>query len=429
MVTWIRDGEIVDPFKGIFERADLIIKGGKIAKILPPASFKDHLPETKIINASNKLVIPGLIDMHVHLREPGHEYKETITSGGRAAVAGGFTTLACMPNTDPPNDCRSVTELITAQAKKAGFARILPVAAITRGQKGKALTEFGDLQAAGVVAISDDGFPVLNSKVMRRALEHAAYHGLTVISHCEDTSLSQGGVMHEGVISKRIGLQGIPAASEEIMVFRDISLAKLTGCPVHIAHVSTAGSVDLIRMAKEEGAPVTAETAPHYFSLDHTAVMIYNTHAKVNPPLRTQQDIEAIKEGLAQGVIDVIATDHAPHGAVEKNIEFDKAAFGMIGLETALALTLDLVREGVLELPNAIAKLSYYAAQILGVPGGKLVEGGDADVAVIDPRYEYVMREEDIISKSKNSPLIGKRLKGRNEITIMGGEIVWKRDE
>ena len=429
MVTWIRDGEIVDPVKGITEKADLIIKGGKIAKILPPGSFKADLPETRTINASNKLVIPGLIDMHVHFREPGHEYKETIATGGRAAVAGGFTAVACMPNTDPPNDCRSVTEFITAQAKKAGFARIFPVAAITIGQKGEKLTAFGDLRAAGAVAISDDGFPVLNSKVMRKALEQAASNGLAVISHCEDTYLSQGGVMHEGVISNRIGLPGIPSASEEIMIFRDISLAKLTGCPVHIAHVSTAGSVELIRMAKEEGTPVTAETAPHYFSLDHTAVMRYNTRAKVNPPLRTPQDIQAIKEGLAQGVIDVIATDHAPHGAVEKDIEFEKAAFGMIGLETALTLTLELVRDGILELPNAIAKLSYNAAQILGVPGGKLVVGGDADVAVIDPRYEYVMQEEDILSKSKNSPFIGNRLKGRNELTILGGEIVWQRNE
>ena len=429
MVTWIRDGEIVDPVKGVIEKADLIIKGGKIAKILPPGSFKDEVPETRIISASNKLVIPGLIDMHVHFREPGHEYKETIATGGRAAVAGGFTAVACMPNTDPPNDCRSVTEFILEQAKRAGFARVFPVAAITIGQKGDKLTAFGDLRSAGAVAISDDGFPVLNSKVMRRALEHAAYHGLAIISHCEDTSLSEGGVMHEGMVSTRIGLPGIPAASEEIMISRDIALARLTGCPVHIAHVSTAGSVELIRRAKEEGAPVTAETAPHYFSLDHTAIIGYNTCAKVNPPLRTPQDVQAIREGLSQGVIDVIATDHAPHSRSEKEIDFDKAAFGMIGLETALALTLKLVRDGILELSNAIAKLSYNAAQILGVPGGKLVVGGDADVAVIDPGYEYVMQEEDILSKSKNSPFIGNRLKGRNELTILGGEIVWERDE
>jgi dihydroorotase len=277
--------------------------------------------------------------------------------------------------------------------------------------------------------VSDDGLPVVNSQVMRRALEYAAHHDLRVISHSEDIGLSEGGVMHEGTISRRIGLPGMPAASEEIMVFRDISLAKLTSCPVHIAHVSTAGSVALIRRAKEEGIYVTAETAPHYFSLDHTAVMGYNTCAKVNPPLRTPQDVQAIKEGLRQGVIDVIATDHAPHSTLEKDTEFDKAAFGLIGLETALALTLELVRDGILGLPEAIAKLCYNAAHILGVPGGHLVEGGYADVVLIDPGYEYVLKEKDILSKSRNSPFIGKTLKGRNEMTMVGGEIVWERDE
>jgi dihydroorotase len=297
------------------------------------------------------------------------------------------------------------------------------------GQKGEILTESGELREAGAVAVSDDGFPVSNSLVMKRALEVAAHHDLRIISHSEDISLSGGGVMHEGSISKRIGLPGIPAESEEIMVFRDISLAKLTGCPVHIAHVSTKGSVEIIRRAKEEGILVTAETAPHYFSLDHRAVMGYNTYAKVNPPLRTSQDVQAIKEGLSQGVIDVIATDHAPHGIREKDTEFDKAAFGLIGLETALALTLELVRDGILALPEAIAKLCYNAAQILGVSGGHLVEGGIADVALIDPGIEYVLNEKDILSKSKNSPFFGKTLRGRNEMTMVGGEIVWERDE
>jgi len=429
VITWIKGGDVVDPVKGVVEKTDLIIERGKIAEILPPGVFKDKIPKMRTINAFNKLVIPGLIDMHVHLREPGHEHKETIASGGRAAVAGGFTAVACMPNTTPPNDCQSVTEFILEQAKRAGLARVYPVAAITVGQKGETLTEFGELQEAGAVAVSDDGFPVVNSQVMRRALEYAARHDLRVISHSEDISLSKGGVMHEGTISRRIGLSGIPAASEDIMVFRDISLARLTGCPIHIAHVSTAGSVELIRRAKEEGIHVTAETAPHYFSLDHTAVMGYNTRAKVNPPLRTPQDVQAIKEGLRQGVIDVIATDHAPHSTLEKDTAFDKAAFGLIGLETALALTLELVRDGILGLPEAIAKLCYNAARILGVPGGHLVEGGDADVVLIDPGYGYVLKEKDILSKSKNSPFIGKTLKGRNEITMVGGEIVWERDE
>ena len=427
-MIWIKDGEVVDPVKGVVKRADLIIEKGKILKILPVGTFREKISEMKTIDAANKLIIPGLVDMHVHLREPGQEHKETIATGGKAAVKGGFTALACMPNTNPPNDCRSVTEFILKQAERAGFARVYPVAAITVGQKGSTLTQFGDLKAAGAVAVSDDGFPVVNSGLMRRALESAKHHGLTVISHCEDTSLSEGGVMHDGVVSTRIGLPGIPAACEEIMVFRDICLARLTGCPVHIAHVSTAGSVELIKRAKEEGAPVTAETAPHYFSLDNTAVIGYNTYAKVNPPLRRPQDVQAIKEGLNRGIIDVIATDHAPHSALEKDMAFEKAAFGMIGLETALSLTLELVRSGILALPEAIGKLSYRAAQILGISGGYLAEGGIADLAVVDPGYEYVFNEEDIISKSKNSPFIGKRLKGINEFTIRGGEIVWERN-
>ena len=427
MITWIRNGEVVDTVQGVVKKVDLIIEKGKIAKILPPEIFKEKGPQLSIINASNRLIIPGLIDMHVHLREPGHEYKETIKTGGKAAVAGGFVALACMPNTVPPNDCRSVTEFIIEQAKRAGLVKIYPIAAITMGQKGEMLTEFGDLREAGAVAVSDDGFPVTSSEVMRRALEYGRYHGLMVISHSEDTHLSSGGVMHEGIVSTRIGLPGIPAASEEIMVYRDISLAKLTGCPVHIAHVSTAESVELIRRAKGEGVPVTAETAPHYFSLDHNAVIGYDTNAKVNPPLRTSNDVKAIKKGLAEGVIDVIATDHAPHSPLEKDLEFDSAAFGMIGLETALPLTLKLVREGMLELPEAIRKLSYNPAGILGIPGGRLIEGAQADLALIDPEFEYVLMGEDILSKSKNSPFIGETLKGRNELTMVKGKIVWER--
>lgn len=428
MITWIKGGKVVDPVKGAVELVDLLIENGKIAKILPPDKFEDIGADLRIIDASNRIIVPGLIDMHVHLREPGHEYKETIATGTKAAVAGGFTSLACMPNTLPPNDSRSVTEFILMQAERAGLAKVYPIAAITMGQKGEALTEFGDLRDAGAVGVSDDGFPVVNSEVMRRALEYAGYQGLTVISHCEDIHLSHGGVMHEGVVSTQIGLPGIPAASEEIMVFREISLSKLTNCPVHIAHVSTAGSVELIRRAKDEGAPVTAETAPHYFSLDHNAVKGYDTKAKMNPPLRTPDDVQAIKEGLAQGIIDVIATDHAPHSNLEKDLEFDKAAFGIIGLETALPLTLDLVRQGILGLPEAIGKLSCNAYALLRIPGGRLIEGAQADLSIIDTECEYVLREEDIVSKSKNSPFIGKTLKGRNDLTMVGGKIVWERD-
>ena len=427
MRTWIKDGEMVDPVKGIVNKVDLIIEKGRVSEVLPHGTFSGKDERINVISASKKLVVPGLVDMHVHLREPGHEYKETIKTGVKAAVAGGFTSLACMPNTVPPNDCRSVTDFILEQAKRAKLARIFPIAAITMAQKGETLTEFGDLRQAGAVAVSDDGFPVVNSDVMRRALEYARFYGLMVISHSEDLYLSGEGVMHEGAVSTRIGLPGIPASSEEIAVYREISLAKLTGCPVHIAHVSTAGSVELIRRAKERGIPVTAETAPHYFSLDHSAVIGYDTRAKVKPPLRTSEDVQEIKKGLADGVIDVIATDHAPHSPLEKELEFDKAAFGMIGLETAVPLTLKLVRDGVLGLAEAIRKLSYNAASILDIPGGRLLEGDRADLALIDPEYEYVLQEEDICSKSKNSPFIGKTLKGRNELTMIGGKVVWRR--
>ncbi len=428
MITWIQSGVLVDPVKGVQEKSDLIIERGKIKKILPWGEFREKGPQLRIINAADKLVVPGFIDMHVHLREPGHEYKETILTGGKAGVKGGFTALACMPNTVPPNDCRSVTEFILEQARRAGFARIYPIGAITKGQKGEMLTEFGDLREAGAVAVSDDGFSVVDSELMRRALEYAKYHGLTVISHSEDLNLSNGGVMHEGVVSTRIGLKGIPAASEEIVVFREISLSTLTGCPVHIAHVSTAGSVELIRRAKEKGVPVTAETAPHYFSLDHRRVIGYDTNAKMNPPLRTPDDVVAIKKGLSEGVIDVIATDHAPHSPLEKDLEFDKAAFGIIGLETALPLALKLVQSGVLDLPEAIGKLTCNPADILGIQGGRLEIGGNADLALIDPEYKYELGEEDILSKSKNSPWIGKTLKGINELTMVGGKIVWKKN-
>lgn len=427
MTIWIRGGKIVDTARGVMQKRDIVVERGRISRILKAGAFKEKGPKLKVVDASGKIIVPGLIDMHVHLREPGHEYKETIATGGKAAVAGGFVGLACMPNTDPVNDSSSVTEFILRQAAKSNLVKVYPIAAITKGQKGETLTEFGDLRQAGVEGVSDDGLPVSNSEVMRRAIEYARYYGLVVISHSEDTNLSADGVMHEGVVSTQIGLSGIPAESEEVMVQREISLAKLTGCPVHIAHVSTAGSVALIKRAKEEGVPVTAETAPHYFSLDHRAVIGYDTNAKMNPPLRTPEDVQAIKRGLAEDVLDVIATDHAPHSPLEKDLEFDRAAFGIIGLETALPLTLALVEEGVLSLPEAIKKLSHNPATILGVNGGSLREGGPADLAIIDPEQEYTLKAEDIQSKSKNSPFIGQHLKGRNLLTMIGGRIVWKR--
>jgi dihydroorotase len=424
----IRGGDLVDPVRDSVEKLDVIIEEGKVSKIIPFDKNMKVGPHDLLIDASGKIVVPGLIDMHVHLREPGHEYKETIATGSMAGAAGGFTGLACMPNTCPVNDNASVTEFILQQARKANILKIYPIAAITQGRKGKILTEFGDLYRAGAVGVTDDGTSVNNSQVMRRAIEYAKYHNLVIISHCEDMKLSAGGLIHEGSISTKIGLAGIPSASEEIMVKREIALARLTGCHIHIAHVSTAGSVDAIRRAKEEGIPVTAETAPHYFSLDHTAVIGYDTNAKMNPPLRTPEDVLAIKKGLADDVLDVIATDHAPHSPLEKELEFDRAAFGIIGLETALPLTLELVREGVMDISAAIKKLTISPAKILGVNGGYLKEGMAADLAVIDPEQEYVLKEEDILSKSKNSPFIGKTLKGRNILTMVEGRIVWSKD-
>jgi dihydroorotase len=425
--TLIRGGDVVDPVKEIVERLDIIIDEGKISDILPSGKFRETGPQIAVIDASGKIVLPGMIDMHVHLREPGHEYKETIASGCLAGAAGGFTALACMPNTDPPNDNSSVTEFILKQARRADIIKVYPIACITRGRKGEVLTEFGDLRSAGAVGVSDDGSPVSNSHVMRMAMEYAKYHNLTVISHCEDINLSEGGLMHEGTVSAQIGLKGIPSVCEVIMVEREISLSRLTGCPVHIAHVSSAGSVEAIRRAKEDGLPVTAETTPHYFSLDHSAVIGYNTNAKMNPPLRSAEDVEAIKKGLAENVLDVIATDHAPQSPLEKELEFDKAAFGIIGLETALPLTLQLVRSGILSMPAAIKKMTCAPASILGVSGGMLKKGMAADLSIIDPKEEYILKEEDIISKSKNSPFIGKTLKGRNILTMVEGRIVWSR--
>jgi len=427
VTKWIKDGKIVDPVTERVEQLDIIVEGERISKILPCGTFTSDSGEIEVIDAAGKLVVPGLIDMHTHLREPGYEYKETIASGSLAAAAGGFTAIACMPNTDPPNDSRSVTEFIVEQAERANLVRVYPIAAISVGQKGERLTEFGDLKEAGAVGLSDDGRPVVNSELMRRAMEYARFHGLTVISHCEDLYLSEGGVMHEGEVSTKIGLPGIPGASEEIMVYREICLARHTGCPVHIAHVSTAESVALIRRAKEAGLPVTAETAPHYFTLDHRAVMGYDTNAKVNPPLRSEKDVEAVKQGLKDGTIDVIATDHAPHSPLEKEVEFDRASPGMIGLETALSLTLALVKEGVLTLPEAIKKLSLIPSRILGVTGGSIEEGGRADLTLVDDKAKYVLTENEILSKSKNTPFIGKELCGRAVLTMVGGRVVWQR--
>jgi dihydroorotase len=423
----IHGGQVVDPLAGTVKAQDLLIQGSRVVGVLPGDVPEDRGPRIEVIDASGWFVVPGLIDMHVHLREPGQEHKETVATGALAGVVGGYSALACMPNTDPVNDRGSVTRFILERARQADLLHIYPIGAITLGQGGKTLTDFADLHSAGAIAVSDDGRPVENRECMARAMIHARRHGLTIVSHCEDLSLSAGGLMHEGSISTRLGLKGIPAASEEVMVRREIGLARETRCPVHIAHVSTAGSVQLIREAKEEGLPVTAETAPHYFTLDHGAVLEYNTCAKMNPPLRAPEDVEAVKRGLTDDVIDVIATDHAPHSTLEKDVDFETAAFGIIGLETALPLTLALIRQGILTLPQAVRKLSLNPARILQVEGGCLKEGNAADLAIIDPEFSYTLDAGEIHSKSKNSPFLGRMLKGRNMLTMVGGRVVWKR--
>jgi len=418
----IRGGRIIDPSQEIDRLAHLLIEDDRVAAILRPG---EEPQEVEIIPAEGLWVTPGLIDIHVHLRQPGHEYKEDIASGTRAAAAGGFTTVACMPNTEPVNDTASVSEFIMETAAREGVVRVRVIAAATRGLAGAELTEFGDLASLGVVGVSDDGRPIRPARMMRRVLEYASNFGLRVIDHPEDLSLSEQGLINEGIVSTRLGLEGIPAAAEEVAVFRDLALAQLTRRPVHLAHISTAGSVELIRRAKAAGAAVTAETAPHYFSLTEEALTDYSTEAKMNPPLRTATDAAAIKEGLADGTIDCIATDHAPHSALEKEVEFDRAAFGVIGLETALPLSLALIREGVLT-PSQLARcMSLAPAQALGLDGGRLTPGAPADLTLIDPEVAYTIDPETFQSKARNTPFAGWPVQGRAVMTIVGGKIVW----
>jgi len=422
MSLLITGGLVVDPAQNLEQELDLLLTDGKVAALEPPGGIPRK--GRRVVKAHGLVVAPGLIDMHVHLREPGEEYKETIETGARAAVRGGFTGVACMPNTRPVNDSASVTRFIRDQAKAAGLARVWPVAAISVGSKGENLSEYGDLKAAGAVAFTDDGRPVMNPLLLRRAMEYAKTFNLPLLVHCEDLDLRADGVMHEGRVSLELGLKGIPAAAEEIMVFRDLELARLTRSRLHIMHVSTRGSVALIRRAKGQGLKVTAETAPHYFTLTDEAVRGYNTHAKVNPPLRTAADVVAIKEGLRDGTLDAIASDHAPHGSLEKDVEFSEAAFGLIGLETSLGLTLRLVHEGVISLMQAVALMSANPARILDIPGGTLAVGAPGDVTIIDLSREWTVDVRDFASKSRNCPFDGWNLKGRAAMTIVGGEVV-----
>jgi dihydroorotase len=433
MFTRIHGGRVIDPGR-LDTMADIIIQDDKIIDIHEPAQptspetdtrFKD--PTSKTIDASDKIVCPGLIDMHVHLREPGHEHKETIETGSRAAAWGGFTAVCAMPNTQPVNDNCQVTEFILSAAARAKFARVYPVGAISMGLEGRQLCAFEPLKNCGAVAVSDDGNPVMNDQLMQNALVAAATHHLAVISHCEDLNLVAGGVMNAGPVASELNLAGISNASESAMVKRDIALSEATGAPVHIAHVSTAESVEALRAAKAKGLPVTAETAPHYFVLTDAAIKEWGTHAKMNPPLRSEKDRAAIRQGLADGTIDVIATDHAPHSDREKAVTFDQAANGIIGLETAVSLGFTMVHADVISITDLIAKMSTEPARILGLECG-LQPGQSADITLIDPNVVYNVDVNRFQSLSRNCPFDKMRLKGRPVLTMVDGQVVYEQE-
>ena len=417
----LRQARVIDPVNGRDETCDIWMEHGRI--VAEPDTVPADVTEYEL---SGKWVVPGLIDIHVHLREPGQEYKETIESGTRAAAAGGFTAVACMPNTDPVNDCAAVTKYILEKARGCQ-ARVYPVGTISKGAEGEGLAEIGEMKSAGAVAVTDDGLPVADSQLMRRGIEYASSHNVVVISHSEEKSLSRNGCMNEGLRSTRMGLKGIPAAAESVMVYRDAALAELTGKSVHIAHVSTEQSIDVIRRAKERGVSITAETAPHYFTLTDEAVAGYNTNAKMNPPLRSENDRQAILQALADGTLDAIATDHAPHSILEKELEFSEAAYGITGLETSLPLSMELVRKGVIDEARLVELMSVNPARILQVEGGSLGVGEVADITVIDPDAQTEFSAETSYSKGKNSPFIGRTLQGLAVMTIVGGKVQYQR--
>ena len=420
---FIEGGRVIDPASGTDGVRTVVIRDGVIVEV---AERVERPRDARALDARGRWVTPGFVDLHVHLREPGQEYKETVETGARAAVAGGFTTVCAMPNTKPPNDSASVTELVLARAAQAGLARVLPVGCVSRNQAGEELAEYGELAAAGCVALSDDGKPVASSALMRRALEYARAFGLPVAVHEEDPLLAGKGVMHEGAVSTRLGLKGVPAAAEEVMVVRDLALLELTGGRLHLQHVSTRGSVRALREAKRRGLSVTAEVTPHHLALsdEDVASSGYSTDFKMNPPLRSAEDVQAVREGLADGTLDAIATDHAPHTLVEKDLEFDAALNGIIGLETAFPVCLDLVRKGALAERRLVEALTAGPARAFGLAAGTLARGAAADVAVLDPAAEWLVDPARLHSKSKNTPWKGRRLAGRCLYTVVAGRIV-----
>lgn len=418
----IAGGTVVDPQEEREARLDLLVEDGTIRDMGPPGAFAEV--EADRIDASGCVVAPGLIDMHVHLREPGYEYKETVLTGTRAAVAGGFTGVACMANTNPVNDSAAVTRFIREQARVAGLARVFPIGALSKGLRGEELADIGDMIDAGAVAISDDGRPVMDANLMRRALEYCSMFDVPISVHEEDLHLSAGGSMNEGPTALRLGLRGVPAAAEDVMVARDVALARLTRGRVHIAHVSTRGAVEEVRRAKADGLAVTTEVTPHHFTLTEEAVGEYDTNAKMSPPLRLAEDVAALQEGLLDGTIDAIATDHAPHHRDEKAVEFHCAAHGVTGLETALPLTLHLVRAGVLTLPQAIRKLTLNPARILGLDFGRLAPGAAADVTIFDPAAVWRVDTQASYSRSRNTPFAGWEMTGKVVRTLVAGRTV-----
>lgn len=419
-------GHVIDPSQGIDEKRDLLIRAGRIA------ALEKNIPKegkADVFDVTGFVVAPGLVDLHAHLREPGREDEETIESGSLAAASGGITSILAMPNTDPPTDNPAAVGFILKQAGKAGKARVYPVGAVTTGLKGETMSPIGEMVEAGAVAISDDGNPVHNSQIMRRVLEYTRIFDIPVIDHCEDPQLSQEGVMNEGIVATRMGLKGIPRAAEEVLVARDALISQLTGGKLHIAHVSTRGAAEIIRIAKHKGVRVTAEVTPHHLSLTEECVLGYNTNGKVNPPLRTMEDVLALREALREGTIDCIATDHAPHHYDEKEKEFNYAPFGMIGLETALAVGITfLVKEGVLTLSQLIDRMSTRPARIAGIEGGSLKKGRTADVVVFDPDHQWVVGKTGFLSRSSNSAFIGRELTGKNVMTILAGQVVWESE-